>query len=96
MFGCRLLADSGLAHHDAAQRRVPDEEPGVDGERAVEAIEVLAEGLPVPRHALGQRLERHALDARQHPHEVVGLARRQRRDREAAVAADDRRDAVQG
>ena len=29
---------------------------------------------PVPRHALLQRLQRHALDAGQHPHQVVGIA----------------------
>ena len=86
---------AALAHGDSSQRRVADEEPGVHCERAVEAVEVLAKGLPVPWHAGGEGLEGHALDAGEHAHEVVGFARSQRRDREAAVAADDRRDAVQ-
>ena len=86
---------AAIAHGHASQRRVADEEPGVHRECAVETVEVLPEGLPVPRHAGGEGLEGHALDAGEHAHEVVGFARGQRRDREAAVAADDRRDAVQ-
>ena len=86
---------AAVAHRDPPQRRVADEEPGVHRERAVEAVEVLPERLPVPGHAGGEGLEGHALDAGEHAHEVVGFARGQRRDREAAVAADDRRDAVQ-
>ena len=50
---------------------------------------------PVPRHALGERGERHALDPGQHAHEVVAVLGPERRDREAAVAADHGRHAVQ-
>ena len=57
---------------------------------------------PVPRHALLERLQRHALDPGQHPHQVVGIRRvdrtvtgRERRDREAAVAAHHGGHAVQ-
>ena len=50
---------------------------------------------PVPRHAFLQRADRHALDARQHVQQVVGVLGLERRDREAAVAADHGRDAVQ-
>ena len=52
---------------------------------------------PVPRHAVAQRLERHALDPGQHAHEVVavGGVGRQRRDGEAAVARERGGDAVQ-
>ena len=71
------------------------EEPGVHRQAAVDAVEVLAEGAPVVRHGREQRLERHPLDARQHARDVVDLARLDRREREAAVAADDRGDAVQ-
>ena len=43
-----------------------------------------------------ERLQRHALDAGEHPHQVVAvLVGRERRDREAAVAAHHRRHAVQ-
>ena len=86
---------ASLAHHDAADRRVADEEAGVDGERAVEPVEVLGRRRPVPRHTLCERLERHALDAGEHPHQVVAVPRPERRDREPAVAADHGRDAVQ-
>ena len=46
---------------------------------------------------VAQRLERHALDARQHAHEVVAVGGvvRQRRDGEAAVAGERGGDAVQ-
>ncbi len=50
---------------------------------------------PVPRHAFGECGERHAFDAGQHPHQVVAVLGSERRDREAAVAADHGRDAVQ-
>ncbi len=46
-------------------------------------------------HAFGQRRERHALDPGEHAHEVVAVLGAERRDREPAVAADDRRHAVQ-
>ena len=41
-----------------------------------------------------ERGERHALDLRHHPAEVVGVLGVHRREREAAVAADDAGDAV--
>ena len=85
----RLAADRVGAHHVAADRAVPDEEPGVDPDAALEPAEVLAEGLPVPVDALLERGERHALDLRHHPAQVVGVLGVQRREREAAVAADD-------
>ena len=90
----RLAADRVGAHHVAAQRAVPDQEPGVDRDPALEPAEVLAEGLPVPVDALLQRGERHALDLGHHPAQVVGVLGVQRREREAAVAADDGGDAV--
>ena len=40
----------------AADRRVSDHEAGVDGERAVELVEVVGGAPPVPRHALAKRL----------------------------------------
>ena len=87
---CRVVT-----HDHATDRRVADEEAGVHREHAVEAVEVLSRRRPVPRHALRERLERHALDAGEHLHQVVAGARPERRDREAAVPADHRRHAVQ-
>ena len=85
----------GSAHDDPAQGGVPDHEPGVERERAVEPVEVLGGAGPVPGHALLERLERHALDPGEHAHEVVGRAAGQRGDGEAAVAAEHGGDAVQ-
>ena len=53
---------TSVAHHVAAERAVPDEEAGVDADVAVEPVEVLAEGLPLPVDALLERGERHAFD----------------------------------
>jgi hypothetical protein len=58
-------------------------------------IEELGRGTPVPRHPLLQRFERHAFDARQHAHEVVGRLTEQRRDGESAVAGHHGGHAVQ-
>ena len=92
------VASPFVARSPITTRRIvewPTRKPGVGRERAVDAVEVLAEAPPVPRHAFGERGERHALDPRQHAHQVVAVLGSERRDREAAVAADHRRDAVQ-
>ena len=73
---------------------MPDQEAGVDRDPSLEPAEVLAEGLPAPVHPLLQRRERHALDLRHHPAQVVGILGVQRCERETAVAADDGRDTV--
>src|SRR6185437_14850332 len=73
-----------------------DHEAGVDGEFAVDAIQILAEGGPVPWHALLQALERHALHTREHGLQigsVVGTTA-QRGNAETAIATDDRGDSV--
>ena len=67
---------------------MPHQEASVDRERAVDAVEVLAEARPVPRHAFLERLERHALDAGEHPHQVLAVLGLERRDAEPAVPAD--------
>ena len=92
--GVASLPTDVRAHHVAAQRAVADEEPGVHADVAVEPVEVVGEGLPVPVDAVLERGERHALDLRHHPADVVGVARLDRREGEAAVAADDRGHAV--
>ncbi len=87
--------DGALAHDQPAQRRVADQEAGVHGDAAVEVAEPLAERGPVPWQPGPQRGERHALDPRHHPRDVVGVLGRQGRQREAAVAAEHGRHAVQ-
>ena len=94
LLGRGLAADGVGAHHVAADRAVTDEEAGVHRDPALEAVEELAEGLPLPVDAVLERGERHALDPGHHPAQVVGVAVVQRREREAAVAADHGGDAV--
>ncbi len=93
--GRRMPARRILAHHDPPDRRVSDEEPRVHRELVLEPIEVLRRRRPVPRHALRERFEGHALDPCEHPHQVVAVLGAERRDREPAVASDHRGDAVQ-
>ena len=73
---------------------MPHQEPGVHAEPALERVEVLTEGRPVPRHAVLQGGERHALDLGHHPADVVGVLGVDGGQREPAVAPDDRRHAV--
>ena len=73
--GVGRLADRGVAHHHAPHGRVAHEEPGVDRQVAVEPVQPLTEAAPVPRRAGLERVERHALDPRHHPHDVVDVAR---------------------
>ena len=94
LLGRRLAADRVRAHHVAADRAVADEEARVHRDAALEAVEELGEGLPLPVGAVLERGEGHALDLRHHPAEVVGVAVAERREGEAAVAADDGGDAV--
>ncbi len=85
-----------FAHDEDAHRGVPDVAREVD-QRAprLDRVEVLREGLElVPRHAREQRVGRHVLDVLQRAHEQLAVLGPHGRDREAAVAGDDRRDAV--
>lgn len=54
LFG-RGLALAVRTDHVASNCGVPDQKPGVDGELAIECIQIIGEGLPAPRHALGER-----------------------------------------
>ena len=85
------------AHDDPADGGVADHQPDVHADLALEGVEVLGGRAPRPRHALAERLEGHALDPGQHPHEVlaVGGVVGQRGDGEAAVAGEHGGDAVQ-
>ena len=68
----RLLV-AAVAHDDSPYRRVSDEEPGVHSDRTVEMTCPVLVCRPIPREAGFEGLERHALDACHHPHEVPGV-----------------------
>ena len=95
LLGRGLAADRVGAHHVAADGAVPGEEAGVHRDRSPRSRSRYSrERLPLPVDALLERGQRHALDPRHHPAQVVGVAVAQRREREPAVAADDGGDAV--
>ena len=79
----------------AAQRGVTGDEPGVERDAAFERVEIFAEALPCPRHALFEGLQWHAFDLGHQAPCVVGVDVVQRRERKRTVAADHRRDAVE-
>src|SRR6202034_2026443 len=84
-----------LAHDVGPQRTVGDEGRHVEyTRRPLHLVEVLAEGLPVPVHALGERGAGNVLDALHQLNQpgAVGLAGR--REAHAAVAHHDGGDAV--
>ena len=86
----RLLAHRAFAHDDAADRRVAREKAGVEADRTIQPIEIIAKALPVPRHRGFESLQRHAFDPRQHRREIFGRFGRQRRYRKAAKASQHR------
>ena len=86
--GRHLFAAVG-AHDLAPQGAVPHQEPGVDAEPAVQDVEVLTEGRPVPRHAVLQGGEGHSLDLGHHLTDVVRILRVDGGERKATVAPDD-------
>ncbi len=94
LLGRRLAADRVVAHRRQPNRTVAHQEAGVDGRAPVEPCQPIAERRPLPVKTSAQRVERHALDPRQHPGEVVLLVGPGGRQREAAVAAEHRGDAV--
>ncbi len=86
----RRVVGAALAEHVGAERTVRHETGHVEHPgRALHFVEVLAEGLPVPVHALGQRAARDVLHALHELDEPgpVRLARRCEAD--AAVAHHD-------
>jgi hypothetical protein len=90
----RLFPNRARSHDGAAHRGVAHHEAGIDRDAAIEPAEVVAEGLPIPGHALAQALDGHALDPGEHGHEVVRGLLGERRDAEPAVATEDGRHAV--
>ena len=77
-----------VAHDDPADGRVADHEAGVDAEPCPRWRRGTPPWSSSSRERPAQRLERHALDPGQHPHQVVAVAGiiRERGDGEAAVA----------
>ena len=95
LFGSPLALARRLAHDDPPQGAVTHHEPGVDGERAVQTVQVVLGTGPVPRDPLLERFEGHSFNPGQHRHQVLGGRRVQRCDAEPTVATDRRRDAVE-
>src|SRR2546422_444110 len=91
----RLARDRARAHAGVAARRVADEGRDVRSHAPpLERTQVAREVLPRPRDARAQRLDGHALDEEEELHERLAVGLAAGRDREAAVAHDDGRDAV--
>ncbi len=90
----RHLFPAGGAHDLAPQGAVAHQEAGVDPEPALQRVEVLPEGRPVPGHAVLEGGEGHPLDLGHHLADVVGVLGVDGGQREAAVATDDRRHTV--
>jgi hypothetical protein len=83
------------AEHPHEQRGHRDVGQDVDGlRRAVDAVEELRIGDPVPRQAPAHRLERDGLDTRHGQHRALAQLGTHRRESEATVADHDGRDAV--
>ena len=73
---------------------MPDEPAGVDGQTVLERVEVLPEGLPLPRHTRLQSADRHAFDLGHEASGVRRVAGVQGGEPETAVAVEDRGDPV--
>ena len=86
----------GLVAQDIeAQRRVPDHGGHIQPRgRRLDGVEVLGEALEAPGDARLERLHGHALDVLEGAGDRRPVLRPGRGDAEAAVAHDDRRDAV--
>ena len=70
---------------------MPDVTPDVHAQATVEAPPVVAEAAAGEPEPLAQRRARHPFDAAQHAGEPVHVLGLRGREREAAVAGDDRR-----
>ena len=87
----------GVVEAEHGNQHRPDRDVGEHVDRlggAIEAVEVLREGDPVPRHALLHRVVGDRLDPRHRLHCVLALIRLDRCEAESAVADRHRRDAV--
>ena len=80
-----------VAHHEEPQRGVPDVRRVVqDVAVPLHRVEVLGEGLEVPGDAGLQRGQAHVLDVLERSPDELAVLGPARRDREPAVAGDDR------
>src|SRR6202011_4010152 len=87
--GCYTLL-AGDAHHVPSQGRMPNHRADVESEPRPNEIEILAEAVPLERHA---RVEGRLLDVlyfAEHLDELAAAARMHRREAERAVADDNR------
>ena len=85
-----------VAHHEQPQRGVTDVHVEVEhGAAARDGRQVLGERLEVPRDTRRQRLDVHVLDVLERASDRRVVLGSRRRDREAAVARDHRRHAVE-
>ena len=90
-----LQANGAVAHDIDAQRVVGDLRADIDGVRpALQRIEVFGEGLPIPCQSLGQHDARNFLDAFHQVHQRRAMLRPHRREPDAAIAENRRRDPV--
>ena len=93
--GRGLVGGAPLTHHERAHRAVRDLRGDVDGAGdAVERVEVLADGLPVPLDGLAQRRAGDALDALHETDQPVVAVGGGGGEPDAAVAHDHGGDAV--
>ena len=82
-------------HHVGAQRRVGNQGRDVEAQvLAVQAVEVLREGDPVPAQAGAHGVHRDGLDAAHHLHVGLAVLRAGGREAEAALPDRQRRDPV--
>ena len=85
-----VVRDAALAHHEGAQRRVGNLGADVEGARhALERVEVLGKGLPLPVDAFGQHGAGDVFHALHDADEPVALVGMHRRETDPAIAHDD-------
>ena len=95
LVGRGLVVRPRRTEHVGPQRAVGQQRGDVEHPwHGLELVEVLGEGLPVPRHALVERGTGDVLDTLHQLDEEVVLVGTSRREADAAVAHDDGRDAV--
>ncbi len=93
--GGGLVGRAALAHHEGAHRAVGDLRGDVDrAGHAVDRVEILGHGLPVPRDRLAQRSAGDAFDALHEADQPIVPVGRGGREPDTAVAHHHRRDAV--
>ena len=90
----RVALRAVLAHRVQPDGRMADERPDVHAEPLADRAHVVRERFPRPWHACLKHLHRDRFDVRQHAGELLALGCLHGRERERAVADDDRGRAV--